>query len=130
MKPLPVRKRCFWGEEYDIIPYLIDAIHGDGKQWMWFGYLEDRPSFYVARVDSSFDPGSGFDGDPSESIIGWLEDQILDEAMEFFSDEEYEEYSKKGYLDDGGNWPIPPLEMACGSQWGRYKPDENEVKNG
>lgn len=128
MIPLPTRKGSLWGTEYDVVPYLIEAIHGDGKRWIWYEYLEDRPNFYVVRVDSSCNLGTDdVDNDDDYAVVDWIDEQIRDEGMCFLSEEQYEEYSENGYIEDGADFPVPPLEMPCGSAWGKYTPDEEDL---
>ena len=129
MKPLPMRKESFDGLNYDFAPYLLDAVHGDGKKWLWFGYFDDRPAFYVARVDSSCTVGSdNKDEERDIAIIGWIEEQIMEEALGFLSNKQMREYDKKGYIEGERPWPVPPLEGACGSHWGEYTPDEKDIR--
>jgi asparagine synthetase B (glutamine-hydrolysing) len=127
MKPLPERKSSLWGTEYDVIPYLIDAIHGDGKQWLWFGYLDDRPSYYVVRVDSSVIANN--DNDQwADEVLEWIYEAIDEEMREFMTDEQHDEWQEKGYLEGDRQWPIPPLECPCGSEWGEYEPSADDLK--
>lgn len=126
MKPLPEKKCALWGKEFDVVPYLIEAIHGDGKQWLWLGYLDDRPWFYVVRVDSSVMANNG-NSEWGEEVLPWIQNQIEEEMVYFMTDEENDEWIEKGYLEDGGTWPIPPLGGSCGCEWGEYAPNPEDL---
>lgn len=119
MIPLPTRQCSLWGTPYDVTPYLLEFVHGDGKQWFWIGYMDDRPNFYVARVDS----GVSLDGPEQwhKCVMPRLEDAILAEALNLASDADYEEYCETGFIADR-EWPMPPLECPCGTNWGHYTP--------
>lgn len=44
-----------WGNEYPSFkPYLVEKIYGDGMCLIYFGTLEDRPYWWLVRVDSSY----------------------------------------------------------------------------
>jgi hypothetical protein len=45
-------KSSLWGQDYIITPRLVDWIHGDGLQVIWFEPMDTRPNYYVARIDS------------------------------------------------------------------------------
>ena len=126
MIPLPERPVHLWGTEHQVIPYLIEAIHGNGQKWLWFGYMDDRPWFYVARVDSSVVANNNNEK-WSDEVLPWIEDQIEDEMMEFMTEEQCDQWREQGYLDGDRPWPIPPLEMPCGSEWGWYRPSEEDL---
>lgn len=126
MKPLPTRKNSLWGEEFDVTPYIIEEIHGDGKQWLWFDYWDDRPWFYCVRVDSSVTAHND-NSKWSDEVLPWIEDQIREEMAEFMTDEQHDEWLNQGYLNGDRPWPIPPLECPCGCSWGGYKPDEADL---
>lgn len=126
MIPLPERKAPLWGTEYDVIPYLVSSIHGDGKQWLWFRYMDDRPWFYVVRVDSSV-RAKNDNEQWRYDVLEWIENQIEDEGTTFLSDEQYDEWREKGYIEGDRPWPCPPLEAACGSDWGGYDPSAEDL---
>ena len=120
MTPLPTRKGRLWGTEYDVVPYLLDDQHGDGKQWIWFGYMDDRPNYYVARVDSAADMDTeGWYDD----VLPWIEETIQYEAAEFMTDEQDDEWQATGCVTDRA-WPVPPMGGSDGSAWGSYEPTD------
>lgn len=49
---LPLFIRRFWGRNYIITPRLVEWVHGDGLQVIYFQPLNTRPNYYVARIDS------------------------------------------------------------------------------
>jgi hypothetical protein len=44
-----------WATPYTNSHYLVEAIHGDGKQLVWFETMDSRPFHYYIRIDSSLD---------------------------------------------------------------------------
>ena len=90
---------------------LLDSIHGNGKRWLEFSYIEYRPYYYVARVDSSMNLE---DEEMDEEIKGWLVDKIFEEMTDFMTEEQYDEWQGNGYTRETLHFPIPPLEMPCG----------------
>lgn len=52
MKKLKAVQGEWWGREYSVNPYLLDYVHVDGKQCIWFENMDDRPNFYVVKIDS------------------------------------------------------------------------------
>jgi len=43
----------FWGSDHTITPVLIEEVHGDGMQLVYFTALATRPNSYVLRIDSN-----------------------------------------------------------------------------
>jgi hypothetical protein len=91
---------------------LVEAVFGDGTEWIWFEYMDDRPQYYVARVPSGTLTQHGY-----PDVINALENSIEEEAMDFYSKRAWREYDRKGYVDINRRWPIPP-HMPNGSSWG------------
>jgi hypothetical protein len=50
-----IKTARLWGQECKISPVLIEAPLGDGLQLLWVETMSSRPSFYVVRIDSSWD---------------------------------------------------------------------------
>jgi hypothetical protein len=120
MTPLTTRKERLWGQEYDVAPYLLRAIHGDGKQWLHFGYLDDRPWYYVVRVDSSV-VANNDNNTWYEEVLEWIYEQLEEEGRELMTDEQDEEWGETGNIENR-EWPIPPITNNCGCEWGSYTP--------
>ena len=41
-----------WGSWYDFTPVLLDKVYGDGKQLLMLFPINERPRYWVVRVDS------------------------------------------------------------------------------
>ena len=119
MRALKRTKVNFWGHEYTVHPMLLDAVFGDGKEFVWFEYMDDRPCYYIARVPTGTQKEKGY-----PAVINDIEDAIRDEAMDFYSERAWREHDRKGYVSTNRRWPIPP-GMASGSAWGSYEPPEH-----
>ena len=70
-----------WGSEVTFKPYLLDKIFGDGLKLIYFGTLDDRPYWWLVRVDSNanIDVPLEFYADEIYSAIeeecgGWVPD--------------------------------------------------------
>lgn len=123
MTPLPEHKIHFWGEDHIVIPYLLDAIHGDGKKWIYFAYLDDRPWFYAVRIDSAIK----LDNDNFyEEVLDWIHASVEDEAMEFMTDDQLDQWESEDDMEDRP-WPIPPRN-PCGSEWDNYTPTKEDLE--
>lgn len=110
-----------WGNDTKFHPYLLEYVHGDGLQLIWFQYMEDRPRHYVVRVDSKDDVDDVDDEGLMDDVIGEVMDAIRDESTSHMSESQYDEFDNIGYFDKcDRNWPIPPLEVPCGYSWGTF----------
>lgn len=120
MTPLKRSKDEFWGQPCWVRPYLISKIFGDGKELIWFLYLDDRPDFYVARVNSGTLKAIEKQSDRwYDDIMPDIEESIADEAMDFYREIHWKEYDRDGYVSATRDWPIPPYN-GSGTSWGAY----------
>lgn len=119
MKKLKMEVGELWGSKTEFHPYLIDYSHGDGGQIIWIEYMDDRPRYYIVRVDSDLN----IDGDDFLwTVLAEINDVILEESFEFMDDKQRDEFEQYGYFDTcDREWPIPPLEMASGTEWGKFR---------
>lgn len=117
MRKLMEEKAMLWGDEKTFYPFLLDHVSGDGAQLIWFEYTNDRPRYYVVRVDSAMDFGNGITDDNKEAVDDIM-DAIAKEAEHFMTSEQLDEYYDQGYFAGDREWPIPPLEMADGYMFG------------
>jgi len=83
-----------WGDEVTFKPYLLEKIFGDGMKLIYFGTLDDRPYWWLVRVDSNakIDEPSEFDSEAiyeaiEEECGGWVPDDTA-EVDEYGYDEE------------------------------------------
>jgi hypothetical protein len=106
-------KTRFWGRDYVITPRLVDWIHGDGLQVIYFMPLNTRPNYYVARIDSKVSLNNS-DDDSFHDVI--LDD--LYAAIEEQFGPSYEEWDhNNGRIYHRHNhWPA--LSEDSGSCWG------------
>lgn len=42
-----------WGEKCEFTPFLLNKVHGDGQQLLLLFPINERPRYWVVRVDSS-----------------------------------------------------------------------------
>lgn len=103
------KKTRFWGQEHFIIPRLIFEVFGDGKKLMWLEGINTRPSYWVARVDSSWTPG-GHNRD-------WIEDIYQAIESQFGTGEK-----ENGELYANAKFP-QACDLGTGSCWGEFYPE-------
>lgn len=117
MIKLREEKLMLWGDEKTFCPFLLDHISGDGRSLIWFEYMNDRPRYYIIRVDSAMDFGNGITDDNKEAMDDIM-DAIASEAESFMMEEQLDDYFRYGYFTGDREWPIPPFEMADGYMFG------------
>jgi hypothetical protein len=103
----------FWGRNYVITPRLVDWIHGDGLQLIYFMPLNTRPNYYVARIDSKI----SLDNCDEPSFVDEVLDDLCDKIEDQFgrSYEEWEHDNGRTYTRHN-YWPA--LSEDSGSCWG------------
>lgn len=87
-------KASLWGSEVTFKPYLLKKIFGDGMKLIYFGTLDDRPYWWLVRVDSNAEIEDPYKFD-SEAIYeaieeecgGWVPDEDADVDEEGYDDE-------------------------------------------
>lgn len=118
MRLLKREKVELWGQPHTIRPALVDKVFGDGREFVWFQSMDDRPNYYVARVPTGFSRSNGY-----PDLIDDIEDAIRDESFDFYSERAWKEYDRFGYVDRYRRWPIPAVSL-CGSEWGPFSPPD------
>lgn len=128
--PLPRRfgrkhKTTFWGREYTVKPAVANGHLGDGRLLLGFQTLNDRPNYYLIRVDSGFfnlPDADGYDGvndvidalsddfGERESKREHLEDDLRDQGIEPTG-----ENTDLDGNEDRLGWPV--LALDCGYHW-------------
>jgi len=123
---LPKYKTSFWGQSLICRPYLISKIFGDGAELVTFQYMDDRPDYYVARVPSGTLMAIDDQTDVwYDVLMPDIVNQIDDEATDFYTERNWRERDRKGYVCVSRRWPIPPGE-ASGSSWGEFSPSDDD----
>jgi hypothetical protein len=81
-----------WGNVHqkDFVPCILKKKFGDGKQLISIGTIDDRPKYWLARIDSSINCESRF------SDISELSDEILEAIIDEFGEYSYEEEEEHG----------------------------------
>lgn len=107
-----------WGSKYRVKPVLISSVFGDGRQLMWLEPINDRPAYYLVRVDSKCICSNWEGGEEKDENFCDLLDDISDAIRAEFGDahETYEHDNGRTYTR---NNPWPSERGICeGSRWG------------
>jgi hypothetical protein len=103
----------FWGRNYVITPRLVDWIHGDGLQVIYFMPLNTRPNYYVVRIGSKVSLNNSDELSFADEVLGDLYGEIEDQFG--CSQEEWEHDNGRTYRRQN---PWPALSEDNGSCWG------------
>lgn len=116
------REISLWGEVYDkeFEPPVVSKIQGDGKQLIYFGTIDQRPRWWLLRIDSGINIEDDFDTEtffyePIEDEFGRQDEWVYEED---FPKSEFSEYydSYQDYLDENN---FPKMEYnTSGCHWG------------
>lgn len=90
-----------WGSTYDFTPSLLDKKYGDGKQLLQLFPINERPRYWVVRIDSKCD------GDELFEIL----DDIYDAIDEQFGTPPEDD------LGIGDERPYFPAYDGDGTSW-------------
>ena len=115
-------KASLWGSEVTFKPYLLEKIFGDGMKLIYFGTLDDRPYWWLVRVDSNAQIDDPYEFD-SNAIYEAIEEEcggwVPDDSVEIDED---------GYDDEGtchrGKYPM--IISDSSEHWGLVA----DLKNG
>lgn len=105
-----------WGEEYKSFkPYLLEEVYGDGMCLIYFGTLDDRPYWWLVRVDSRYITDNeeyieSFVDEYGNSFPEVIHSQIEDECG--CNDEYDEDY------DEDNQLPYPAITTWTSEHWG------------
>ena len=99
----------FWGRRRFVTPRIVPFIWGDGKQWIYLSPINQRPNYYVVRIDSRVDLSNYA---TANAFIDTCLDSVLEEIGIYFG-ERYEG-------DSRAHWP--ELDYTMGCEWGGYDP--------
>lgn len=103
---LEPQKTKWWGSTYEFQPALIEKIYGDGKLLMQLFPINERPRYWVVRVDSRHASGEA----DEDAFFDMLED-IYDKIDEQFGTPSEED------LGIGDERPYFPMFDSQGSVW-------------
>lgn len=107
-------KTYFWGCSYIVTPRLVEWIHGDGLQLIYFMPLNTRPNYYVVRIDSKINL-SNYGEEPC------FADEVLDELYLQIEEQfgaSYEEWDHPNGRTYHRHNYWPALSEDSGSCWG------------
>lgn len=93
----------WWGNDYEFTPALLDKKYGDGKRLLQLFPINERPRYWVVRVDSSFE-------DRSDEFFDMLGD-IYEEIDEQFG------CPPDSDLGTGDERPYFPMYDGEGTSW-------------
>lgn len=94
------RQRSYlWGSYVVFAPELVEEIFGDGRQIIWFGTIDNRPKFWIVRIDSKTDIEGDWDWEPIYRSIR----------------------SQFGEWSDDDKMPYPAIKLTMGTHWGLLK---------
>jgi len=96
------RKAQLWGDFTTIKPVVSEKIIGDGKQLIYIGTIDQRPNYWLLRIDSKTDVSS--DDFDIEKYLEILEEEFgrADEDDETIFDAINKIYP--AVLWSGGHW--------------------------
>jgi hypothetical protein len=123
------RQRAYlWGEYCVFKPVLLKKFWGDGLQFIYFGSIDNRPKWWIARVDSK----TNLEADEFnyEEILCAIEDEFGRAPEEgYLTREEFNKIKKSGrllfdyenYTDYQQSRKYPVIEWTMGGHWGTIK---------
>ncbi len=108
-------------------PAVSDVVYGDGRALMKITTLNDRPAYWIVRVDSRWAIDAEFSPYEAPAFVDYVEHIVLNLALEFgdvaTTRENYE-------FETGEDWETgedfealkyPAIDLEGGSSWGRLK---------
>ena len=104
-----------WGTSVKFRPYLLERIFGDGMKLIYFGTQDNRPYWWLVRVDSHADD-NGWEDFNEEEIYEAIEDEcgcyeINEDAK--VDEDGYDEFGTKCVEGD-----YPQIDSASSAHWG------------
>ena len=107
-------KASLWDSEVTFQPYLLEKIFGDGMKLIYFGTLDDRPYWWLVRVDSNAKLDDPYEFD-SEAIY-----EAIEEECGCWEPDDTAEVDEDGYDDEGtchrGEYPM--IISDSSEHWG------------
>ena len=121
------RKVNFWGSEIEIEPVLCSTIFGNGKQLVYIGTTDQRPNYWLLKIDSSTDVSD--DDFDFEDLLMALEEEFGRHPDCLVDEDDFVDYKsqkKLGYEDLNNYDTFEDYIYACqypaiwwgGGHWG------------
>jgi hypothetical protein len=120
------RKTSWWGQPCYIKPVIHPTIFGDGLQLAYLGTIDQRPNYWLIRVDSQLDLNAdGFDYDghllqPLEDHFGRVPESgevSYAEFKKYRKEDHYAFVDYDNYKDFLSEFRYPRLSWS-GGHWG------------
>lgn len=103
-----------WGESVKFKPYLLERIFGDGMKLIYFGTLDDRPYWWLVRVDSNAKIEDPYEFD-SEEIYEAIEEECGGWVPDYNAEVDEDGYDEFGECHKG---EYPMIISDSSSHWG------------
>lgn len=117
------RHVSLWGEGFEFSPEICDKFLGDGKQLIYLGSIDQRPRYWLLRIDSKTDiEADDFDYESLISLVEecfgrfdeWISEDDFEDAkkddpeLEYYDTyEDYEEHNSYPRMNwGGGHWGL------------------------
>lgn len=130
-KELQPRSISLWGSvaQTDFVPEICSEVEGDGQQLIYFGTVNQRPRYWLMRIDSKHDIESEEFSDKIEEIVieplceefgetKWLSEEnfTAKKNRKGFSDYDVEEFDNyNDWMEEYFSYPRLSID---GFHWG------------
>lgn len=104
-----------WGTSVKFRPYLLERIFGDGMKLIYFSTLDNRPYWWLVRVDSHTDD-DGWENFNEEEIYEAIEDECGCYEVDEDAKVDKDGYDKFGTKRIEGDYP--QIDSASSAHWG------------
>lgn len=107
--------RYLWtsSDSITFVPQVCSKAFGDGRALLALSTINDRPRFYVLRIDSRWNVDDSTAPESADDLRDHLGD-IYDALIEEFGDAIHEDDDGEEFMDE---WPA--FDSANGCQWSR-----------
>lgn len=108
----------FWGAEHTITPRLAREVFGDGRKLIALIPLNNRPNYYVVRVDSKMEFGAGLT-DEEHDVMEHMMTSIEEEYGR--ADDCEEDCAHNGEEGCRESRYFPYADFSVGHAWGNLQ---------
>lgn len=102
---------ALWGDSVKFKPYLLSQVFGDGMKLIYFGTLDDRPYWWLVRVDSRAEENGVWYNFDEEEIYRAIEEECGFHDVGW-GDDEVEEF------EESEEYAYPVIESNSSAHWG------------